>query len=155
MKKVKRKIVSAKEISVRKGVPEENIGAVSQAFHVQGDEGNDVVVTAHPISVEVGSVNNGIVDLNIKVKMLNHLFQKPISELLGSAKFYVMLATDLANLKEEVQIGVNHSTGDGIYYILDPHKPKSQIYDHINVVKMNVDPYNELPDNEPADNGEE
>lgn len=133
--KLKRKIVTAKEISVRKGVPEENIGAVSHAFHVQGDRDNDVIITAHPLSVAPGTVQNGIINLSISVKMLGHLFENDIATVLKDSKLYVFMEVDKSVLREEVQIGIDNSTGDGIYYILDPKKPKSEIYDHINVVK--------------------
>lgn len=138
-KKTKRRVVTAKEISLRKGVPTENIGAVSQALQIEGTTLEDVIVTGHPTAVTCGKTNNGIVEVVVKSSFLNHLFQKNLEEILkdGKSKMYLLLETEMGNLKEEVRIGVDNSTGDGIYYILDPKAPKSRIYDHINVVKIN------------------
>lgn len=127
MKRLKSK-KSTSRIGKKKGVEENQVGAVGEALMIQGDNEGDLTVTGHIESVTMAKSKGFMTPVRIDATIFNRLFtsaqdlEQAIRE--GQAKLYLSLVVPREIVGEEVLIGVDNSETSGAYYVLsnDPAK---------------------------------
>ncbi len=145
-KKKARRIVPASQIAVRKGVQEEQVGAVCEAFYIDRDDEANLLVTGHPLAVKNFHKDKHVSGFDLKAEVLNSLFmnEDSLKGAIGDGKVKFRLLMELPRelLREEVLIGVDNSPGDGVYYVLDANEIQGvgkRISKHINMIKINTE----------------